>query len=190
MLSSAESPESLRHAFFEDLQTQLVEVATDHAMVHAGVVAFANRAVVIPGASHSGKTTLVAALVEAGGTYYSDEHAVVGADGRIDPFPRPLLFRDPLYFADPYDGFKVGIDAVKAHMVVLTSFESGASWRPQRIRPADALMAVLAHSLTIRSRPAVTLRALRTLVSSATSYSGARGDARETASMIVDRLAG
>ena len=41
----------------------------DRVFIHAGVVASEGRAIVLPGASWSGKTTLVAALVRAGATY-------------------------------------------------------------------------------------------------------------------------
>jgi hypothetical protein len=34
----------------------------------------------------SGKTTLVKELVKAGATYYSDEYAVLGGDGRVSAF--------------------------------------------------------------------------------------------------------
>src|SRR4051794_20574153 len=49
---------------------------------------------VIPRVSHSGKTTLVAALVRAGATYYSDEYAVFDAQGSVHPYARPLGIRD------------------------------------------------------------------------------------------------
>lgn len=49
-----------------DVERFVAEAARGYAFVHAGVVAWDDRAVVIPGSSHSGKTTLVAALVRAG----------------------------------------------------------------------------------------------------------------------------
>ena len=61
--------------------------------VHAGVVAWGGRAIVIPGPSHSGKSTLVAALVSQGATYYSDEYAVIDLEGRIHAFPREIRLR-------------------------------------------------------------------------------------------------
>ena len=63
--------------------------------VHAGVVGWGGRAIVIPGRSFSGKTTLVAELVRAGASYYSDEFAVIDRQGRVLPYPQPLQLRDP-----------------------------------------------------------------------------------------------
>src|ERR671929_229610 len=60
---------------------------------HAGVVGWQGRAILIPGRSFSGKSTLVAALVRAGATYYSDEFAVLDERGRVHPFPKKLSMR-------------------------------------------------------------------------------------------------
>src|SRR6186997_3026660 len=72
----------------------VAERAPDHLFVHAGVVGWEGRAIVMPGASFAGKTTLVQAWLEAGATYYSDEFAVLDRDGRVHPFARPLAIRD------------------------------------------------------------------------------------------------
>ena len=52
-----------------------------------------DRALLIPGATFTGKTTLVQALVQAGATYYSDEYAVLDDAGLVHPYPRPLSIR-------------------------------------------------------------------------------------------------
>ena len=72
----------------------VAEHAPDHLFVHAGVVGWEGRAIVIPGSSFAGKTTLVQAWLEAGAAYYSDEFAVIDRDGHVHPFARPLAIRD------------------------------------------------------------------------------------------------
>ena len=67
--------------------------APNHVFVHAGVVGVEDRAIVLPGRSFAGKTTLVAALVKAGAEYWSDEYAVLDADGLVHPYPKPLSVR-------------------------------------------------------------------------------------------------
>src|SRR5215213_192989 len=57
-----------------DLKFHFAEAARRKVFVHAGVVGWQGRAVVIPGRCFTGKTTLVAELVRAGATYYSDEY--------------------------------------------------------------------------------------------------------------------
>ena len=61
--------------------------APRRVFVHAGAVAWQGRAIIIPGASLSGKSTLVAELVRAGATYLSDEFAVL--DSRRPGLPLP-----------------------------------------------------------------------------------------------------
>ena len=63
--------------------------------VHAGVVSFANGCVLLPAAAGSGKTTLTAALVRAGATYYSDEIALLEtATLAVTPVPLALTVKD------------------------------------------------------------------------------------------------
>src|SRR5205085_4479546 len=80
-------------ALESDLKLYVAEAARRRVFVHAGVVGWRGRAVLIPGRSFTGKTTLVAELVRAGAEYYSDEYAVLDATGRVHPFPQPLGVR-------------------------------------------------------------------------------------------------
>src|SRR6266480_317696 len=80
-------------AFESHVQLTVAEHAPRRVFVHAGVVGWNGRAIVIPGLSHSGKTTLVHQLVRAGATYYSDEYAVLDERGRVHPYARPLGMR-------------------------------------------------------------------------------------------------
>src|SRR5262245_100418 len=62
-------------AFEQNLQIWGASMAPRLAFVHAGVVGWRGKAIVIPGFSHSGKSTLTAALVRAGATDWSDKSA-------------------------------------------------------------------------------------------------------------------
>src|SRR6266545_992806 len=55
-------------AFESDLQLYVAEMSPRRVFVHAGVVGWRGQAIVIPGRSFSGKTTLTATLVKAGCT--------------------------------------------------------------------------------------------------------------------------
>src|SRR5437867_5211182 len=90
---SLEVPEVLR-ALESDIQLYVAAGARRRLFVHAGVIGWRGRAIVIPGRSGSGKTSLVAALVRAGATYYSDEFAVFDEQGRVYPYARPLSIRE------------------------------------------------------------------------------------------------
>ena len=69
--------DDIERAFKRDISSFVGEHASRRVFVHAGVVAIDGGAVLIPGKSFSGKTTLTRALVEQGGVYYSDEFAVI-----------------------------------------------------------------------------------------------------------------
>src|SRR5215211_2276681 len=68
------------------IRSHIAQHAPAHIFVHAGVVAHRGHAVLIPGMTFSGKTTLVAELVRAGATYYSDEYAALDEDGLVHPY--------------------------------------------------------------------------------------------------------
>ena len=98
--SGQRSPSELSNQLVTDappLQVALAEL-TGFALanspllcVHAGVVAGPHGTIVIPGESGHGKTTLTAALVQAGAGYLSDEVlALDRSSAAVIPFPRPL----------------------------------------------------------------------------------------------------
>ena len=93
-LARTKDTDVVLEALERDLQLYVAEQARRRVFVHAGVVGWRGRAIVIPGCTMSGKTTLVKALVEAGATYYSDEYAVLDERGRMHPYLKPLSVRE------------------------------------------------------------------------------------------------
>ena len=81
------------------LTPRAVAAATDRLVIHAGAVARRGRAIVIPGSPDAGKSTLTAALLDAGCEFLSDEAAVLNlSTGLVEAFPRPLSL-DPGSFS-------------------------------------------------------------------------------------------
>src|SRR5438045_1939738 len=76
-----------------DIRMFIATESPRRVFVHAGVVGWRGRAIVVPGPTHSGKSSLVCALVRAGAEYLSDEFAVFDDKGRVHPFPSPLSLR-------------------------------------------------------------------------------------------------
>ena len=114
-------------SFESNLQLYVAEAARRRVFVHAGVVGWRGQAILIPGRSHTGKTTLVTELVKRGATYYSDEYAVVDAKGRVHPYPKPLqvregeTFKQTKYEVEKFGGLRgrkplpVGLVVVSQH---------------------------------------------------------------------------
>ena len=141
-----------------DLQLYVAEAAPRRIFVHAGVVRWRGRAILIPGRSLSGKSTLVNELIKAGATYYSDEYAVCDARGRVHPYPKPLALRkEGDVLPKPVRaGTMPGRPVVKplpVGLVVLTSYRSGARWRPRRLSHGRAVIELLNHTIPARMEP-------------------------------------
>ena len=73
------------------IQLHVAEMACERTFLHAGVVGWRGKAIVLPGRSGVGKSSLVAALLRAGAEYLSDEYAVI--DARDVSIPMPGGFR-------------------------------------------------------------------------------------------------
>ena len=182
---------------FESLQSNLhltiAEAARGKLFVHAGVVGWRGRAVVLPGRTFSGKTTLVAALVRAGATYYSDEYAVFDTRGRVHPFPIALSIRDETgdrsrkWPAEALGGLP-GVQPLPVGLVAFNRYRPGGRWRPRVLSPGQAMLALLANTVAARRRPKAALAALQQVVSHAPILKGGRGEAEEMIEAILDQV--
>ena len=169
--------------------------APGKVFVHAGAVAHGGGAIVIPGNSFSGKSTLVAALVRAGATYYSDEYAVFDEEGLVHPYPKRLSLRRPedqLQVEHRVDelGGVAGQQPAPLRLALLTTFVAAATWRPRRLSAAQGALALLAHAVPARLRPDETLRSLTRALGHATVLEGDRGEATELAGQVLATVEG
>jgi hypothetical protein len=164
----------------------------DYIFVHAGVVAADRRAIVMPGLSFAGKTTLVRALVEAGAVYYSDEFAVLDLEGLVHPYPRPLTVRMPQAASIDYPveelGGVAGTEPIEVGMVVATHFRPGAEWDPEELSQGAGALAVFEHAVPARERPEQTLRVIKGALNGATILRGERGEADDIAPLLLGAL--
>lgn len=80
----------------KDITLTLQHRRRDLLFVHAAVIARGGRAIVLPAASGTGKSTLTLAAVRSGFDYLSDELAPIDAEGlSVSPFPRALCLKSP-----------------------------------------------------------------------------------------------
>ena len=153
--------------------------------VHAGVVGWRGRAIVLPGRTHAGKSTLVAALVRAGATYYSDEYALVDGDGRVWPYPRALSLRRArgAVRVAPSRLGRVGRAPLPVGLVLLCRFRGRT--RLAALSPGRALLAILKQTVAARAQAATAMERLSRIVTTAPVVSGTRGEARELARALL-----
>ncbi len=170
------------------VQLNVAENARRLVFVHAGVVGWEGSAILIPGRSFSGKTTLVEELVRAGATYYSDEYAVLDERGCVHPYARPLGIRGSgsVQVKVPVEliGGKPGSEPLRVGLVVSTSYRAGSKWRPRKLSAGRGVLELLAHTVCARSQPELALTTLPKAIASAPVLKSVRGEAKETASAI------
>lgn len=179
--------------FESQLRAYVALNAPDLVFVHAGVVALGDRAILIPGVSFSGKSTLVAELVRAGATYYSDEYAVLDSRGRTLPYAKPVSLRHGTLSQQDYDvselGGVAGDRAVPVGFVVVTRYLPGVEWKPRMISAGQGALALLANAIPARTRPVESLAVITRTVGGTTVLAGDRGDAAPVVEHILALLA-
>lgn len=172
------------------MRSWLAVNAPGYIFVHAGVVAHDGKAVIMPGESFAGKTTLVAELVKRGAHYFSDEYAVIDSEGLVHPYPKPLGLRsrDALTSEDLHVselGGTVGDVAVPLGLAVVTHYVPGAKWEPRRLTAGEGTLALLSHTVPARKRPAESMQVLTRAVNGTVVLEGDRGEAEEFAELLL-----
>lgn len=176
-----------------DLQLWVAESAPRRVFVHAGVVGWKGQALLLPGKTHTGKSTLVAALVAAGAEYYSDEYAVLDATGRVHPYARPLVLRAradgsmPVAPPVPRPG-ESALPPLPVGLIAALQFRDGGSWRSRTLTPGQAVLELLANTVPARRRPERVLSTLRAAAARVSALRSTRGEAEETTFRLLAEL--
>ena len=162
--------------------------------MHAGAVGWKGRAIVIPGPSLSGKTTLVQEFLRAGATYYSDEFAVLDRQGFLHPFATALSVRgesseSPKMSAASEFGQSIGARRLPIACVLATTYRSGAKWRFKTVTKGEGVLALLANTVAARKVPSATLSTLSRAVAQAEIFKSERGEAKDVVDEVLDYLA-
>lgn len=182
---------SALRAFEADLQIHVAEMSPSFVFVHAGVVGWQGEAILLPGRSYSGKSTLVAALVQLGAEYYSDEYAALDAAGGVHPYARPLSIRQDdgrsvlRISAGELGGCDVQVP-LPVGLVVMSRYTSEGHWQPRRLSPGQAALALLENTVPARRRPEAVIGTLRHVVSRAGLFISERGEASGVAARIME----
>jgi hypothetical protein len=183
--------EDFLEQFESHVQLTVAEFAPRRVFVHAGAVAWNGKAILFPGLSFSGKSTLVLELLRAGATYYSDEYAVIDGQGRVHPYPRELRIRStnsvwPRRAKATEFGSEIGLKSLPVGLVVSTRFKEGARFRPRELTHGKAVLELLANTVSARSQPEMALRYLTTAVRTAATVKGVRGEASDVVESILN----
>lgn len=160
--------------------------AREAVFVHAGVVGWQDRVLLLPGYSCTGKSTLTQAMIRLGAEYYSDEYAVILDNGKLAPYRRRLTIRDE-------DGQETRLEVTstisqekqaRVHLVAFCSYVRGGRWHPSELSTGQGILGLFSHTVTARQSPDRDLKWLE----QGTRYARFLQSDRDEADLVAARL--
>ncbi len=197
MLAEKVSLEEVFMTLESQIRLTIAEFSEKFVFLHAGVVGWQGKAIVIPGKSFSGKTTLVAELVKRNCEYLSDEYAVIDEKGLVHPFPKKLSIRGIIddYRQVDFDVEQLGGKAAQAPMsigfLLLTTYQKHIK-KPKikRHSVGEGVMASIANSISVRHNPRFVFKIISEIANRAIVLEAERGEGGEFANFFLDYLSG
>jgi hypothetical protein len=159
------------------IELVLVDRLPSLVAVHAGVVADERGALLFPGRSMAGKSTLTRALLERGAQYFSDEFALLDAEGLVHPYPRAMTMRTATG-SERHVPAGAATEARPARLVALLQYDE-RGWDVRDLTPGETTMGLIDNCVSIRRDPARALTALTAVAQTARGIAGTRGPADE-----------
>ena len=157
--------------------------------VHAGTVVWGGRAMLLPGVSHAGKSSLVAELLRRGATYFSDEYALIDSEGCVHPYPRPLLVRNgfPEQFpmlADECNA-PVGNAPTQVGWILALQYLPASPWSVAPISQSEALLTLLRNTPHVLAESPEMVNMFQCAVAGAVCCAGHRNEAAHAVDQIM-----
>ncbi|MEN8220338.1 MAG: hypothetical protein ABFS56_29120 [Pseudomonadota bacterium] len=183
----------------------------DHYLLHAGVVSWEDKGIVICGASNKGKSTLTLKLIQNGFKFLSDEIAAIDLSTcELSPFPRALGFREDTLAKFPAlkglnerdsakslngeDKWTVDIENIcpdslgtkcqVRYLIFLNGFSKDPKLTP--ISKSEVLFESLKYSRTGEEDPFKHLMAMSNVVQEAECYQFVLGNREENVKVLKD----
>ena len=179
--------------YFDSLVRILVaEFSPHNVFIHAGSVGWRGRAIILPGNSHFGKTTLVAELVRCGAEYYSDEYAIIDETGLVHPFARKLTMRENgrHVIEKPVDvedfGGRKGSSPIPIAAVIFTKFDPEIEPEYEYLTTGQGVVEVIGQTIGIRRNSEFVIKVLKNAFSNAIIVKSPRNDAAKFARELLE----
>lgn len=180
------------------LESDLALFAADHLVgriaIHAALLTWRDRTLLLPGPSRAGKSTLALALADLGATVWTDEYALIDpGTGKATGWPRPVRRRRADGGVDRIQMPEADADQgpVSVDLVAVLRFDADAStpaWTTST--PADVVQHLLANTVNARRHPDLALDAALAIARNATGLEGDRQEAADAARRLADRIDG
>jgi hypothetical protein len=175
------------------LDDAVVQRLTTLRAVHAGVVLWGGRALLLPGSTHAGKSSLVTELLRRGATYFSDEYALIDSEGLVHPYPRSLLVRNgrpeqvPMLPAEC--NASVGDVPAPVGWILSLQYLPGCTWEATAISQSEALLTLLRNTPHVLAESPDMVRVFECAVKGAICYTGRRNEAADAVDHILRLIA-
>ncbi len=155
--------------------------------VHAAVLVWDGRALLVPAVSGGGKSTLTRAAHQAGATVHSDEYALLDpATGLVTGWNRPVrILTDDDGGVDRLD-IAVASDPVPVGGIAFVTHDPASTNQWSNISRGTAIGRLLTHTICASTRPNDSLDAALAVTEGSALVAGTRGEA---ASAIAQLLA-
>jgi hypothetical protein len=200
---------AFRHLLWEANQ-QAIAQTTDAVLVHASAAVVDGIAVVMPGPMGAGKSTLVAALVQSGAGYLTDEVVAIDpASGRVRPYPKYLSVGRRLQHLVPAtmaatrplvgDQYLVAPEAIRPgavagpavpRLVVAPVYRRDAATTLEELRPGEALALLAQHTFHLDRGGSGYLGTLAALVERSSCFRLVTGDVDDARAAVHELVAG
>ncbi len=174
------------------IRLTVAEFAVNKVFIHAGVVSWKGKAIIMPGKSFQGKSTLTAALVRRGAQYYSDEYAILDKNGLVSPFPKMISIRGEIddyqqidYPVEAFGG-TAGIESVPVGMILSTEYKPNGKWKPRILTRGKGAIELIKNALSIRYDPTFNLLVINRVTKNSVVVKSPRGEATDVADMILE----
>jgi hypothetical protein len=188
--STEVSPTDALLSAVKALDEAVVHNLKRHQAVHAGAVLIQGRALLIPGLTHAGKSSLVAELLRSGAGCFSDEYALIANDGLVHPYPRPLLLRNgsprqALVLPEEL-GSIYALHPAPVGWIVAVNYEPEGEFVIHSLPQSEAVMLLLRNTPHEMSQSPGLVDCFVRAAANAICYQGSRGDAKSAAAHILD----
>lgn len=181
--------DGVRELIERDCHLELATHCPAHVFVHAAAAFTGCGIILFPGASFSGKSTLVKALCERGCKLYSDEFAVLDGSGAVHSFPHHVKRRIPFEGVrriDPVDlGWAQDFEPVKVSHVLFLEYRKGHELRVESISRGRGLALLVQNSVSATVYPERVLPVLKKVAEEALFFQGTRGEVDDAADKIL-----
>ncbi|MDT4937951.1 MAG: hypothetical protein QOG80_1622 [Pseudonocardiales bacterium] len=177
-------------AVIGELELWVAEHADGLVFVHAGVVAVDGRALLLPGRSFTGKSTLTRELLRCGADYGSDEYAVLSPDGTVQAYPRPLALRGETQrrVAATDLGAATFTGALPVAAVAALRYVPGGPLDIAPMTPATAVLRLFDNTVCASSRPELSFETLVALGRGIVAVEGVRDEAADVVPALMTLL--